>query len=84
MVCRNQSIDNSDAALARYLRVLLRERIATAAATVRFGISSSRAMATSSWGLANSPTTTFRAQVGRDACLSKTPGRKGRGGAEPT
>ena len=47
MVCQNQSIDDSDAPLARDLRLLVRERLRRATATRRCSISSARAMASS-------------------------------------
>ncbi len=47
MVCQNQSIDDSDAQLARDLRILVRERLKAVTATARCWISSSPAMASS-------------------------------------
>ena len=48
MVCQNQSIDDSDAPLARDIRVLIRQRIARARATTRSAPISFRATAISS------------------------------------
>ena len=48
MVCQNESIDDSDAPLARDIRLLIRERIARARATMRCAITWSRATAISS------------------------------------
>ena len=47
LVCRNQSIDDSDADLAHDLRVLVRERIKPATRTTRSSPISARAMAIS-------------------------------------
>ena len=48
MVCQNQSIDDSEAPLARDLRLLVRERLRPATATPKWSISWWRAMASSS------------------------------------
>ena len=47
LVCQNQSIDDSEAPLAKDLRLLVRERMKQATAINRSSISSSRAMASS-------------------------------------
>ena len=47
MVCQNQSIDDSDAPLARDLRILVRERLTAGDSDGRCSTSSSRATASS-------------------------------------